>query len=127
MAPRAAPKKTRPAGDGESLADRIARLRKERGYTQVELASRIGSVQVVISDYERAKLRPNPEMIVELARAFGVSTDELLGARTLRTGPEPIVNRRLLRRLRAIDKLPQRDQDAIIRTIDAFLGRERSG
>jgi hypothetical protein len=32
-------------------------------------------------------------------------------------------NRRLLRRLQQIDKLPKRDQDALIRTIDAFLAK----
>jgi hypothetical protein len=33
----------------------------------------------------------------------------------------PIKNRRLYRRVQAIDQLPRRDQDALIRTIDAFL------
>jgi DNA-binding XRE family transcriptional regulator len=37
----------------ETLGRRIARLRKERGYTQVELAEKIGIIQVLISDYER--------------------------------------------------------------------------
>jgi len=32
-------------------------------------------------------------------------------------------NRRLLRRLQQIDGLPKRDQDALLRTIDAFLSK----
>jgi len=35
------------------------------------------------------------------------------------------VSRRVLRRLQAIDGLPKRDQDALFRTIDAFLNRGR--
>ncbi len=62
-----------------ALGKRIAALRKERGYTQVELADQLGGIQAVISDYERGKLRPHPDMIVRLAKALRVSTDEMLG------------------------------------------------
>jgi hypothetical protein len=34
-----------------------------------------------------------------------------------------VKNRRLYRRVQAIDQLPRRDQDALIRTIDAFLAK----
>jgi transcriptional regulator with XRE-family HTH domain len=50
-----------------------------KGYTQVELAEKIGIIQVLISDYERDKLRPHPEVIVRFAHALNVTTDELLG------------------------------------------------
>lgn len=103
-----------------ALGRRIAALRKERGTTQVELADQLGTTQAVVSDYERGKLRPHPEMIVRLAKALRVSTDEMLGIKPAsRNGAT--VSRRVLRRLQAIDGLPKRDQDALFRTIDAFL------
>jgi hypothetical protein len=42
--------------------------------------------------------------------------------------PEPrsaagVRNRRLSRRLQAIDALPKRDQEALLRTIDAFISK----
>jgi DNA-binding XRE family transcriptional regulator len=43
----------------ESLGQRLARFRKERGYTQTELAAKIGLIQALVSDYERDKLRMN--------------------------------------------------------------------
>jgi transcriptional regulator with XRE-family HTH domain len=48
----------------ETTGQRIARIRKERGYTQNELAERIGTIQALVSDYERDKLRLNAEMAV---------------------------------------------------------------
>jgi transcriptional regulator with XRE-family HTH domain len=63
----------------ESVGERIPRVRKERGYTQNELAERIGTIQALVSDYERYKLRLNAEMAVRFAIALEVSTDELLG------------------------------------------------
>jgi transcriptional regulator with XRE-family HTH domain len=105
----------------EGLGQRLARLRKERGFTQVELAKRMGIVQALISDYELEKLRPNPDIIVAFAKAFDVTTDEILGVSQPKRAPVSPVSRRLLRRLQQFDKLPKRDQEALLRTIDAFF------
>lgn len=56
----------------ETTGQRIARIRKERGYTQNELAERIGTIQALVSDYERDKLRLNAEMAVRFAIALEV-------------------------------------------------------
>lgn len=116
------------APDTESLGQRLARLRRDRGLTQVELAEKMGLIQGLVSDYELDKLRPNPDILVRYARALRVSADELLGL----TKPEKLtpglssVSRRFLRRLQQIDTLPKRDQDALLRTIDVFLSRGRA-
>jgi transcriptional regulator with XRE-family HTH domain len=105
----------------ESLGQRLARFRKERGFTQVELALRMGITQALITDYERDKLRPYAEMVVRFALALGLSTDEVLGVRPSVVAAEARVPRRFLRRLEALAQLPKRDQEALLRTIDAFL------
>lgn len=104
----------------DTLGQRLARIRRERGLTQIELAERLGTVQPVISDYERGLLRMNGEVIIALARILSVSADELLGIDQPRAVPT-VKNRRLLRRLHELDQLPQRDQQALLRTIEAFL------
>ncbi len=108
-----------------ALGIRLARLRKERGFTQVELAEKTDVIQTIVSDYERGKLRPHPEMIVRIAKALGISTDELLGVKAP-AKKDPPLNRRFLRRLQAVDRLPQRDQEALLRTIDAFLSARKA-
>jgi transcriptional regulator with XRE-family HTH domain len=104
----------------ETLGRRIARLRKEKGFTQVELAERMGIIQVLISDYERDKLRPHPEVIVRFAQALRVTTDELLGLKdSPSTGTKTSL--KTLRRLKKIDELPPSQQKALFKTIDNFL------
>jgi transcriptional regulator with XRE-family HTH domain len=105
-----------------AIGARLAQLRKEKGITQAELAERLEISQPMASDYERGKLRLHGELIVQLCEILGVSADELLGL----NGSKPqkaTKNRRLTNRLQAIDKLPKRDQDALFRTIDAFISR----
>ena len=110
-----------PVDDRESFGQRLARKRKERGFTQVEIAEKVGLLQGLVSDYERDKLRPHAEIIVRFAVVLEVSADELLGIRPPKRQAGALANRRFLRRLQQVDKLPKRDQDALLRTIDAFL------
>jgi transcriptional regulator with XRE-family HTH domain len=118
--PRSASEKKKDA----ALGQRLARLRNERGFTQIELAEKMGIAQPIISDYERSRLRPHPDMLTRLAGALQVSADELLGLEQS-AKPAPL-NRRFLRRLQAVDQLPKRDQEALLRTIDAFLAARKA-
>lgn len=104
----------------ETIGQRLARIRRERGLTQVELAAKIGVAQPVLSDYERGVLRLHGQLIVTLTNVLGVSSEELLGL-SKPAQNSTIKNRRLLRRFQEIEKLPKRDQQALFRTIDAFL------
>ena len=104
----------------EMLGQRIARLRKEKGLTQVEVARKAGLSQVLVSDYERGRLRPNPDTIVKLAQILLVTTDELLGVKdSLTTGNK--LSLKTIRRLKRIENLPASQQKTLFKTIDTFL------
>ncbi len=103
----------------ETVGQRIARLRKERGYTQIELAERMSIIQGLISDYERDKLRLHGEMVVRFAQALEVTADELLGLNSSKNGIKP--NLKILRRLKKIESLPASSQKTLLKTIDTFL------
>ena len=62
----------------ETPGQRLARLRKERGFTQVQLAEQVGIIQSLVSDYETDRLKLSAEMVVRFAMALDVSTDDLL-------------------------------------------------
>lgn len=113
----------RPAAkEQETIGQRLARLRRERGITQAELAEMLEIAQPMISGYERDAIRLHGEVIVDLTRILGVSADEILGLEQ-GTSATPVKNKRLLRKIHELDRLPRRDQEAVIRTINAFLSR----
>lgn len=105
---------------GETIGQRLARFRRDRGITQSELADMLGIAQPMISGYERDTLRLHGELIVALAKILSVTADELLGLDAMKS-TMPVKNKRLLRKLQDLDRLPRRDQEAVLRTIDAFL------
>jgi transcriptional regulator with XRE-family HTH domain len=106
-----------------SIGSRIAALRKERGLTQKELAERLAVSQPVVSDYEHDVIRLPADVLLTIARILDVSADELLGLKRETPSRASVKNRRLSRRLQAIDALPKRDQEALLRTIDAFISK----
>jgi transcriptional regulator with XRE-family HTH domain len=110
----------------ETIGQRLARLRKERGYTQIQLAEKVGIVQTLITDYERDKLRLHAEMVIRFAQALEVTTDELLGVSKVRKIGETTARLRLLKRTKKIEELPPSQQKTLLKTIDTFLkGAER--
>ena len=60
------------------VADRIKALRETKGYTQAELAKRLGVTRSSVNAWELGISVPSTQYIVELATIFDVSTDYLL-------------------------------------------------
>ena len=107
--------------DTETFGQRLARLRKERGFTQVEIAERVGIIQALVSDYERDKLRLNAELIVRFANALEITTDELLQPKPRKYALRPKPSLQMQRRMEKIEKLPLHLQSCLLKTIDGFL------
>lgn len=60
------------------IAQRLAKLRRERGYSQEELAEKLGLSRQAVSKWERAESSPDTGNLVALANLYGVTLDELL-------------------------------------------------
>ena len=60
------------------LGNKILKLRKEKGYSQEELAEKLGVTRQTISNWEPSSTHPNPEQLKGLSKILNVSIDELL-------------------------------------------------
>ena len=77
---------------------RIFELRKERGWSQDQLAEKVNVSRQSISKWESAQTLPEIEKVIELSKIFQVTTDYLL----LDQADEK--EARLLRKARAINR-----------------------
>ena len=57
----------------------LLELREKHGYTQKQLAQRLGLKNTTISKYETSNVPPPALMVRKIAKTFGVSSDYLLG------------------------------------------------
>jgi len=108
--------------NSKTIGARLARFRKEKGYTQAELAEKVGTIQALVSDYELDKLRLHAEMVLKFAKALGVSSDELLGLKKeKKNGKDDNPKKsRIWNQFQKILKLPERDQRAIMRMVNSL-------
>lgn len=60
------------------IAQRLAELRREKGYSQEELAENLGLSRQAVSKWERAESSPDTGNLVALAKLYGVTLDDLL-------------------------------------------------
>ena len=64
------------------LGNRLADLRKQHGYSQEDLADKLGVSRQAISKWERGEASPDTDNLIELAKIYDISLDELLGLKS---------------------------------------------
>ena len=106
--------------DEKTIARRLREIRKKRGKAQAAMATALGIDQTLVSAYERGTVRLHGGIVAAFARALRVSSDEILGLKENKQH-DIFKDRRFIRRLERIDKLPKRAKDALLKTIDTYL------
>ena len=61
-----------------NFGEKLKTLRTEAGMTQTELAKRLSITKSVVSYYELQERTPSPDVLIQLADIFHVTTDYLL-------------------------------------------------
>lgn len=61
-----------------TLADKIIRERKKKGWSQEELAEKVDVSRQAVSKWEAGQSTPDLDKILQISRLFGVTTDYLL-------------------------------------------------
>lgn len=99
-----------------NIGERISSLRKQRKWSQSDLAEAIGASRDIIGKYERGDNSPSIEMAVKLARVFEVPLDFLIGE-----GQYASYNQDTIKRLESIEALDDKTKHVLFNVIDTFL------
>ena len=107
----------------KSFGKRLKELRKQKRWTQKELAAmaHIGFSQ--FNKYECGLHIPPAEKLIELARLLDTSVDYLLSGQA----PQDcsLHNTRLIKRFRELEQFDAEDQEAVIKLIDAMIVKNK--
>jgi transcriptional regulator with XRE-family HTH domain len=106
--------------ENDTIGQRVARIRKEKGYSQKQIAEKIGIIQELVSSYETGRLKLSAEMLLRFAVALDASIDDLMSLKTTKKNKN---NARLtiMRRLIKIESLASNQRKFILRTIDSLI------
>ena len=72
-----------PSTDTIRIAQRLSALRKQHGISQLDICNRLSLTQSMMSRYENGSRRIPSELLIQFAKAIGVSSDEILGLKYL--------------------------------------------
>jgi transcriptional regulator with XRE-family HTH domain len=97
------------------LSNRLVILRKERKISQGELAEKVGIHPNVLGRYERGEATPSVDMATRLSDVLGVSLDYLVGKIDIE------LDKIILDKIMAIQKLPEEDKKCIMYSIDGLI------
>jgi transcriptional regulator with XRE-family HTH domain len=102
-----------------NLHDRITALRKQKGWSQNELAKRMEVSREIVGRYERGDALPSIDIAKRIAEAFDVSLDYLVGK------SEQELDNAMLARILEVSKLPEKDKELVYAFLDAFINNSK--
>ena len=89
------------------------------------LGQRLGVHQKQISGYERDVHTPSTELLIRIAESFDVSVDYLVSGGRDSSQRIDIADRELIQHMEAIDKLPEKDKEAVKAVLESFILKNR--
>jgi transcriptional regulator with XRE-family HTH domain len=101
-----------------AIGDKIQALRKRQGWSQQQLAKKIGTSGPIVGRYERGEMTPSVEVAKKLADTFDVTLDFLVDD-TGRTAE--IRDKAMLQRVMDIQALDTEDRKTIVHVLDSLL------
>ncbi len=102
---------------------RIKELRKNKKWTQKELANKIDVRFPQLNKYECGLHTPPMDKLVKLSEVFDTTIDYLLTGN--RTEERPLHNLRLMERLQELEEFASEDQETVIKLIDAMIVKNK--
>lgn len=64
--------------DIKTIARNIRKYRVEKGYTQKELAEKIGRANITVRRYEIGSVKPSSYTLVVIAKVLGIGMSDIL-------------------------------------------------
>jgi len=107
------------------FAKKLAKLRKEKGLTQEDLAKMIGVGIAQVRRYEKGASSPTLEVIKNMAKALAVSSDELIFDEHEGVAPARILDKKLLKQFEMLAEMNPHDKDAIQTVIESMIIKNR--
>lgn len=69
----------------EAFSEKIKKIRKLKGMTQQTVATVLRTSRSCIANYENGTREPDLKTVCRLAKLYGVSVEELMGGKTVRS------------------------------------------
>lgn len=106
--------------------NRLKFLREEKGLYQSDIAKILGISTSAVGFYENEKRDMSPEVIIQLANYFGVTTDYLLGKSDIRNPEKINIDEMDIAFASGIKGLNKENQEIAKNIIEGLLAKQKN-
>ena len=112
------------------FAQNLARIRKQRGLSQADLAELAGLSRRMINHYETHAIQPPIEKIEAIAKALGIKPSQLLDSKAKNSEKDAAsdltgIDPRSVKKLKDILSLPSEDRNVLYRMLNELLRKNQ--
>ena len=104
-----------------SFGKNLSRFRKEKGLTQEDLVKRSGVAISQIRRYEADNSSPTLDVVTRLAKALGVSIDEMVFDKATGIAASKIMDRELLEQFEMVSALDEDEREAVKKILEGVI------
>jgi len=98
-----------------SFGSRLLQARKNKGLSQEDLASQLGTKGPAIGRYERDEMKPSIDVAAKIAGILDVSLDWLVGHTDME------LDSKMLERIQEVTQMKDKDREHVFAMLDAFI------
>ena len=98
-----------------SFGSRLLQARKNKGFSQEDLASQLGTKGPAIGRYERDEMKPSIDVAAKIASILDVSLDWLVGHTDME------LDSKMLERIQEVTQMKDKDREHVFAMLDAFI------
>lgn len=107
----------------KAFGTRLKQLRKQRHWSQKELAAKVDIRFQLLNKYESGQHMPPAETLITLAEALDSTVDHLLTGNPVEDSP--LANSNLFKRFKELEDFNEEDRATVIKVIDALIAKQR--
>ena len=115
-----------PTKSAPAFGMQLAALRKARGWTQPQLADKLGITLAALTHYERKAENPTADFVAKVAKLFNVPSDDLLGV-SIKPTRKPGPPSRMEQLTEQLSTLPRQKQKAVVEILEGYLKTVSNG
>lgn len=115
-----------PTKEAPEFGKRLSALRKERGWTQADMAQRLDMTIKMVAYFEREATNPTQKTLHKLSEVFEISPAEFLAQEQEHKNSKPGPASKLERLVAELSQLPRGKQKMIVDMLEGFLKQTRA-
>jgi transcriptional regulator with XRE-family HTH domain len=104
-----------------SIGQRIQELRKEKGFSQTDLAEKVGISYAQISRYETKGAQPPAEVLSKLAQTLNTSVDYIIYGNAHEKATATLNDAKLISYFKEVEKMPDEEKGTVLKVLAALI------